>query len=97
MNTYALPGFKVKITKDSLLLGNSWDNLQAEQFLHMGMEYTVQRTLRGKNKWKVELAEIPERLFSADIFIDISSQDEEKDKQHPDYIQPAFKSLISNP
>lgn len=83
MNIYALQGHKVKcVTQDG---GYDYDKQQAMKYLEIDNMYTVDHTQVDSWSTTVFLQELPGIGFNSVFFEDVSEQDDEDDKFHPDW------------
>ena len=85
MNIYALQGHKVKVTEESIAYGYDSDKEHAAQYLTVGSTYTIAHTEVDNYSTDVYLEEFPEIYFSSVHFEDVTEQDTELDKSHPDW------------
>jgi hypothetical protein len=83
MNIFALKGHKVTFVHPNG--GWPYDQQLAKTHLVLGNNYTIEKTIVDSYSTDVLLEEVPNIRFNAVIFDDKDSQDEEKDKLHPDY------------
>lgn len=81
MNIYALPGHKVKATKETINYGANQDNKTGVEIEKV---YTVKKTIVHSCSTDVYLEELEGR-FNSVIFVDLVEQPQEMDKQHPCY------------
>lgn len=81
MNVFALPGYKVRVTKESLSNASFFMRTDG---LEPGV-YTVRETIPGRAFTRVILEEMPDKTFNALLFVDVDEQTEEQDKEHPYY------------
>ena len=83
MNIYALKNHKVRCSS----LTNGYDHHKevAQEYLELGKEYTIEATKVHSWHTQVWLQEFPEVMFNSVFFEDVVEQEEELDKQHPDY------------
>lgn len=85
MNIWALKGFKVKVTEESIKNGYDIDVADAQKYLKVNQTYTVNKTHIGNCNTGVELIELPGIIFNSTQFEDITIQPEELNQNHPDY------------
>lgn len=82
MNIFALPGYKVRVTKESLSNASFFTRTDG---LEVDKEYTVLETIPGRAFTRVVLEEMPDKTFNALLFVDVDEQTDEQDKNHPYY------------
>jgi hypothetical protein len=85
MNIYALPGHIVKVTEDSIAYGYDVDKKRAAKYLTVGSTYTIAHTEVDNYSTDVYLEEFPNIYFNSVHFEDVTEQDLELDKSHPDW------------
>jgi hypothetical protein len=85
MNIYALKGYRVSVSDESIESGSESDSKLAKLHLKSGSIYRVEKTSVYNSYTSVSLQEIDNVLFSSESFIDIDSQTEKTDKKHPDW------------
>ena len=85
MNIYALQGHKVKVTKEAIAYGYESDKEHAAKYLTVDQVYTVKHTTVDDYSTDVYLEEFPGIYFSSVHFEDVTEQDTELDKSHPDW------------
>lgn len=85
MNVYALKGYRVSVSDESIKSGSETYSELAKLHLKVGNTYRIENTSVHNSYTSVRLQEIENILFSSESFIDIDSQSEEMDKKHPDW------------
>jgi hypothetical protein len=83
MNIYALKGYKVKVTQESIGVGGEL----AKIHLKVGNTYTIENTSVHNSYTSVSLQEIKTVSFNSASFVDTDvHQSKEDDKTHPDWV-----------
>ena len=59
--------------------------MQAQKYLQLGQEYTVEETDVSRSSSRVKLQEIPVKTFNTVHFEDVTHQDIAEDRKHPDF------------
>jgi hypothetical protein len=85
MNIYALEGFKVKVTPETLKNGYNYDSDLVKKNLEINKSYTVLRTHVHSSSTDVILKEFPEIKFNSVNFEDITDQPVELNCNHADW------------
>ncbi|MCK5726637.1 MAG: hypothetical protein KAH22_07415 [Thiotrichaceae bacterium] len=86
MNIYALRGFKVIVTEESIDSGGECYAEVANIHLKVGNTYTIESTTVNNSYTSVKLQEIKTVSFSSMSFLDIDAQSEADDETHPDWV-----------
>ena len=81
MNIYALPGHKVKATKETINYGRDSENRVG---IEVDKVYTVKETTVSGWSTVVRLEEV-EGDFNSVIFVDVVTQSKDEDAKHPHY------------
>ena len=88
MNIFALPGFQVKITEDSINNGKDADKRDVTTYLKLGEVYTVKQVHTYSRNWTVVmLNELPCLIFNADCLVDVEEQSKEDNRKHPQWAE----------
>lgn len=85
MNIYALIGHKVIVTEQSANNGYDYHQEKVKEYLTIGKEYTVEKTIVHRSSTEVFLKEVPGQIFNSANFEDVNEQSKDKDKLHDCY------------
>lgn len=87
MNIFALPGFKVKVTRMWAFYTYKVGNRIHKGYLELGKLYTVDRTEVHDYRTTLWLKEIPGVALDASHFTDHIAQNPVDDAKHPDWLR----------